>query len=411
MAGFAVALSPEFDPWSEGGVPPTYDAYREMLAAADASWTFEFARAAEHFLRAAHLDTTYTAAPANAAVVLALDHDCAVVDSLARRLAGGSRPSPAVERAQVAYATARCRDDAEAVRTASQAVLAVAPRSVGATVLAAIASWETQRPREALAILRRIDPEAMHLIGDRLAVYRDWEATFYHGLGLFAEQLATARAGLAQVAGNTHLELQETSALVALGRAEEAEGIATGWLSTRAPDERWSGQRAECVALQLRSHGHPATAQRVLDRIIAWYEAAGAADRAVTDDDFVCAWHLYSPYFYAGRWDEARGGYLRLLARDTGSVKAHAALGELAARRGDRRTAARLDAWLAQHTSRQLANAARARIAIRLGDRGRALDILREARARGVPLPDRDDPDLAPLRDDPAYLDLFRPRE
>jgi tetratricopeptide (TPR) repeat protein len=411
MAGFAVALSPEFDPWSEGSIPPTYDAYREMLTAADASWTFEFARAAEHFLRAARLDSTYTAASVNAAVALSLDHNCGAVDSVAGRLAAGRRPLPAVERAQVAYAMARCRGDAEAVRTAAQAVLAVAPRSVGATVLAAIASWETHRPREALTVLRRIDPAAMHLAGDRLAVYLDWEAIFYHDLGLFPEQLATARAGLAQVAGNPHLELQETSALVALGRAEEAEGIATGWLSTRAPDERWSGQRAECVALQLRSHGHPAAAQRVLDRVIAWYEAAGAANRAATDDDFVCAWHLYSPYFYAGRSVEARRGYERILRRDPQNVKAHAALGELAARRGDRREAVRQDAWLAHQTGEQLASAARARIAVALNERGRALDVLREAHARGLPLPARDDPDLTPLYDDPAYQELFRPRE
>ena len=410
MAGFAVAVSPEFDPWREGSVPPTYDAYRETLAAADASWTLDFSGAAEHYRRAASLDTTYTAALADAAVALALDGNCTAVDSLARRLQARSSPLPPAERSQVEYASATCRHDAEAVRTASQSALAAMPRSVGATVLAAIASWATNRPREALGILRRIDPQAMHLTGDRLAVYLDWEATFYHDLGLYAEELATARAGLSQVAGNPHLEVHQASALVSLGRPEEAEGLAVGWLSNRAPDDRWSGQRAECVALGLRSHGHPEAAQRVLDRIIAWYQAAGA-DSAATNDDYVCAWGLYSPYYYAGRWGEARRGYERLLVRDPGNIKAHAALGELAARRGDRRAAERLDAWLARRPDDQVASIARARIAMLLGDNARALSLLREGHARGLSLPDHNDPDFTPLRRDSAYQELFRPRE
>jgi tetratricopeptide (TPR) repeat protein len=416
MAGLAAAASPEFDPWREGSAPPTYDAYRETLVAADAGWTFDFGRAAEHYLRAASLDTTYTAALADAVVMLALDRNCEAVDSLAGRLRSRSRPLPTAERSQVAYASAACSGDAEAVRTASQAVLAAMPRSVGATVLAAIASWSTHRPREALGILRRIDPEAMHLTGNRLAVYLDWETIFYRELGLYAEALATARAGLSRVPGATHLELDEAIALVGLGRASEAEQLAVSWLSSRAPDDRWSGQRAECVALTLSWHGHPDAGDRVLEQIIAWYQAAAAdsvaaADSAAQDDSFVCAWRLYSPYFYAGRWDEARRSYQRLLARDPGSVKARAALGELAARRGDRRTAERLDAWLAGQRRDGLAAVARARIAMLLGDSARALRLLREAHARGLPRSDPSDPVFAPLLRDSAYQALYRPRE
>ena len=49
MAGFAIVLGPEFDTWKAASLPPTYEAYQEMLAARRDE--FDFAAAAEHYRR------------------------------------------------------------------------------------------------------------------------------------------------------------------------------------------------------------------------------------------------------------------------------------------------------------------------------------------------------------------------
>ena len=72
MAGLAVAVNPAFVPWQDPSVPPTYDAYREMLAADEAGWTFDFGVSADHLRRAAELDTTYVGARTTLVVALAL---------------------------------------------------------------------------------------------------------------------------------------------------------------------------------------------------------------------------------------------------------------------------------------------------------------------------------------------------
>src|SRR6185295_5142333 len=50
MAGFAVVLGSQFDSWKAASLPPTYDAYQEMLAGGQTE--FDFAAATEHFRRA-----------------------------------------------------------------------------------------------------------------------------------------------------------------------------------------------------------------------------------------------------------------------------------------------------------------------------------------------------------------------
>jgi hypothetical protein len=163
------------------------------------------------------------------------------------------------------------------------------------------------------------------------------------------------------------------------------------------------------VALELRAHGHPAESQRVFDRVVAWYGEAGIND--ATRDDFPCARPFFNSFYYTGRWDEARAGYEHLLAEDSASVKAHAALGALAVRRGDQAEAKRMDAWLALRTNPG-SSYARARLAALRGDRDEAVRLVRQALQHGL----RGlmflhlDPDFESLRDYPPYRELIRPK-
>jgi tetratricopeptide (TPR) repeat protein len=212
--------------------------------------------------------------------------------------------------------------------------------------------------------------------------------------------------------GDYHRELAvsgRTVALAGLGRAREAELDATRALPAQhTGDDPWPvPMGGECMALELQAHGYPEAARRVRERIIAWY---GPAINDATRDDTPCMAAYFSVFYYTGRWDAARAGYEHRLAEDSTSIKAHAALGALAVRRGDKAEADRMEAWLAAHEGARTTRA-RARMAALRGDRQRAVDLLREAfeqRLAGRMFLHLD-PDFASLRDFPAYRELLGP--
>ena len=118
----------------------------------------------------------------------------------------------------------------------------------------------------------------------------------------------------------------------------------------------------------------------------------------------------FSAFYYTGRWAEARAGYQHRLAEDTTDLKAHAALGALAVRRGDRAEADRMDAWLAAGRRTRRAAYARARLAALGGDRERAVPSLRQPStwASRYRMYLHLDPDFESLRDYPPYRELIR---
>jgi tetratricopeptide (TPR) repeat protein len=122
-------------------------------------------------------------------------------------------------------------------------------------------------------------------------------------------------------------------------------------------------------------------------------------------------WSHFNASYYAGRWDEARRAYQQRLAEDSTDVKAHAALGALAARRHDQREVDRMTAWLASR-SNPGAFQARARIAALLGNKEEAVQLLRESFDHGLEgkMFLHTDPDFESLLDFPPYRELIRPQ-
>jgi tetratricopeptide (TPR) repeat protein len=390
MAGLAMVLSSEFDTWQAASLPPTYEAYQEMLAAKRSG--FEFAEAAEHYARAAALDTTFTGAQTARAVMLWLSNQCVEVDSIVGRLEPKRHVLPAADLSQLDLAAASCRNDADGALRAVREALESVPRSLYFTILGSVVALEHLRPEESLEILQQLDVEKLGLSKNPL--YSDWLGMTYHMLGDYQREL--------DVSGHA-------GALAGLGRVAEAEREATQAL----PAQHTSGDpwpvpmSSECTALELQAHGYPEAARRVRERIIAWY---GRAINDATRDDSPCMAAYFSVFYYAGRWDAARAGYEHRLAEDSTSIKAHAALGALAVRRGDKAEADRMEAWLAAHEGARTSRA-RARMAALRGDRQRAVDLLREAfeqRLAGRMFLHLD-PDFESLRDLPAYRELLGP--
>jgi predicted Zn-dependent protease len=106
--------------------------------------------------------------------------------------------------------------------------------------------------------------------------------------------------------------------------------------------------------------------------------------------------------YEAGKFDQARKLYEQLFAEQPGSVEALGQMGTLAARRKDAVEANRISGILAAMSDRHLRRSPdvwRARIAAQLGERARAVELLREAFAGGLHygLWMHTDPDLASL--------------
>jgi len=412
MAGLAVAVSPGFVSWEDPSVPPTFDAYREMLAADEATWTFDFGVAADHLQRAAELDTSYVGARTTRAVALALAGECAEVSELEHGFDGRLTSLAPVQRAQLDWARASCHGDIEGEYQASRAALRVSPRSLGATILAATAAGQTNRPREALDILQRFDARKLELKGTHLAVYMNWLAGAYRGVGDYRSSLEVAREGLRNIPGYLHLEDDEAWALAALGDTTATDSLARGWLGRPPGDHAFPGQQVECLALQLRAYGHPASAARLMAAADRWF-IGHQIDQAGFYDQIPCLWEHFSPVYYLGDWARARDGYRRRLGHHgllQENIITHAALGAVAIRLGDRREAEMMDEWLSRQPSRGTASFARARLALLRGDRDEALRLLRRAYDEGHRKPDNIDPDFEPLRGDSAWRELYRPR-
>jgi len=128
--------------------------------------------------------------------------------------------------------------------------------------------------------------------------------------------------------------------------------------------------------------------------------------------------------YQAEQWEEAKAVFAALAAEHRDSIFYKARLGTLAARRGDRVTAQRIAEELRRletpylygnHTSRA------ARIIALLGDKERAVALLREAVAQGAGMGDvpdiygygfiyRHSMDLEPLRGYPPFEELIKPK-
>ena len=389
----AVFGTPGFEPWSAASIPPTYESYREVLAGSDAAWHFNFDDAAKHYRRAVALDSTYISAKTGLALALAEGDHCEETDSIAKLLERIRDRVPPGDRGGLDYALAHCRGDMAGALDASRAVIDAAPQSVGFRILASIMALELFRPREALALLKPLQPRQDQLTGTPRDMYWDWQKLAYHELGDYERELALDGDGTG-------------IAFAGLGRVADARRVGDRMLSNPNRDE----QGAQCLALELRAHGHVKDGQQLMDKVVAWYRAHPDVD-PLSPDHIPCLWRQLSALYDDGQWDEARGQYERLAREDSGSVSARAGLGALAARRGDRAEVAHIDKWLADRKGTLgVASYARARMAAILGDREKAVALLRLAFQRG--LNGRTyihiDPDFEPLRDYPPYQELMR---
>jgi len=413
--------------------PPTYAAYQTFVTAQGAFWRWFGGDALAGFQRAAALDSTFLTAAVWAAWVgtNTPPTGCSISDSVGRVLAPHRDELALLDRLLLDAALAECRGDYEAAWRIVQQEDASLTQPAHFQMIRALFARESGRPREAVQILSRLDPERDlgWLPDSGKVLYRRDLAVAYHALGDYRNELRIAR-DLTRRDPNRLASINlEIHALAGLGKASDVlDRVAQAWslppdplmlyrlgrLTTGRPVlVNTAGRLCYEAALELQAHGHPDAAREAADRAVTWYHAQRAEDQSQPEYRYSLARSLE----LVGRYEEADSLMQGLAAEDSSNVDYQGTLGVLAARRGEGARAQRTDQALAASSVPFLIGLNtyyRAQIAAVLGDRDRAVGLLRDAIAHGAAGDPwnrlHSEPAFGSLHDYPPFQELLRPK-
>jgi hypothetical protein len=398
---------------STAGQPPRYDAYLAFNTGVEIFYTGRNARAAlPYFQRAAALDSTYAlplvwAAWAHSGTALDQCDSTAVIAHRLTRM----HLTP-LEQMQMDRVMARCRGDLPAAYRLGRALSEALPRSDLMKEQLARDALDWARPGEAVTILEALDPDRGALSGR--ASYYNWLTNAYHLLDQHDRELAAARRARQRFPMNVATLRMELLALSALGRGREvSERLAE--IDAFPPDPiRQPAPVMREIALDLAVHGDTVGARTMLEHLLRWHASRPAPEQATEKLRFERA----QTYFAAGHADSARVITEQLHRARPQSEQYAGLLGALAARRGDRAEAGRIDRLLAsleRPLGRGQATYWRACMAALLGDHDRAVDLLARVLDAGYVYQVRYldvhiEPSFSALRTHPRFQALLRPR-
>jgi len=240
--------------------------------------------------------------------------------------------------------------------------------------------------------------------------YFRYLATAFHVLGEHERELAEARRGIAIYPDELYLRACEVRALASLGRLEDVDRVIAGSLALPSRFATPGGVMEE-AALELREHGHSEASLGIANQAVDWHRSRLAGE-ARSEANLRGLAHCL---LLAERWEEARSAYAELATQHPEDLSCKRYLGVLAALRGDRVEARRISEELRRIDRPYLfgeATYCRACIAAQLGEKGRAVELLRESFAQGkrYDLYLHRDIDLEPLHGYPPFEELIRPK-
>jgi tetratricopeptide (TPR) repeat protein len=413
--------------------PPNYAEYQAFVEGQNAQWSGDWwEEAAAQFRQAVRLDSTFLTASVWIAMAAGNGGPpgCAVADSVGRTLQPHRDRLTLLDRLQLDATLAGCRGDYEtASRILSQPAPALA-HSPQFQMYRALYTRFAGRPHEAVEILRRLDPERDlgWLPDSGKVLYRRDLAVPYHALGDYRSELRVAR-DLVRKAPNRLASINlESRALAGLGKTSDVlDRVERAWRLPSDPlmfyplaNLTWGrsalvntpGRLCYEAALELQAHGQPEAARTAAERAVSWYRAQPSEQRSQPEYCYTLARALE----LLGQYSEADSLIQALTAEDPGNVDYQGVLGVLAARRGNRAEAPPIDQALAGLSQPYLTGFPayyRAEIAAVLGDRERAVELLRDAIAHGAVDPWEhlhSEPAFAALHGYPPFDELLRPK-
>ena len=390
----------------EGGAAPTYEAYQEYMGGLELVGV-DNAGALERFKRALELDPTFIGPRLAIILNFSLDQEerarqVAILETQWARLSPADRQWVSAARALLAG-----RNE-EALQAAREATRLVPSSAAGNFQLALYAQGAGHAREAVLALSAPLDWKPVtERPGARGGFYFYNLAESLHLLGEHERELAEVRRGCAIHPDLLFLRTWEGQALAALGRLDEIDRVVDDGLAI-------AGNHAPMmlgVAVELLTHGHAEAARALARRAVTWHR-----ENPPSKGDESRRRVLGETLQVAEMWDEAQALYEQAAREHPDDLEYQAALGCLAARRGDRASALKISDRLGRVERPYLRgrpSLLRAGIAAHLGEKDRAAELLRSSLAQGIwyDIDLHNDLGLQPLHGYPPYEALAKPKE
>ena len=404
IAGAVLALTDTvFSTWSDGqSRPPGYAAHTEFMQGLDALVNQGARAAIPHLLRSMTIDPGFVHAKLwyleQADLVPA---EAVRIDSVRAALAATYRGMSPYDQAAVDRELAFLDGRLEDAYTAARRMVAIAPRSSEAMILLAQASMATRRFQEALRVLHRLGdaPVWLRPLGQR----RGWDLEAHRLLRDFDGGIAEWRQSVAEAPDDWRTCGSGIPLLAASGSEAAVDSLITACL--RIPDAPpFMGDPWVVAARNFRFGGHAQAADRAFEKVVAALKGLDEADPRRRP-------LLGLTYQELEDWPRA-DSILRSIGELNPRQRVNLAIA--AAHLRDSATVRETLQWLqGRERRRHGRDMDRAVIQVALGQHTEALASLRLAMEAGVA------PawsgwyvrsDLNPLRGDPRFEELIRPR-
>jgi tetratricopeptide (TPR) repeat protein/TolB-like protein len=367
-----------------GGVvtPPLYPAYQEYMTGCSFMGVDSKAVLA-HIERAVELDPEFWQAQIRLMAWYRLTGNADKADAMKHHLDDNQDKLGPADRLFIQYYDAILGGRTlEAYRKAREN-LALAPHDPTFRFGAASLALDLDRPREALECLGNLEDidwkTYVHWM--QMSWLLNAAAFSHHLLGEYEAELEVANLGRRHYPDLLNIRQDEVRALAALGRVADVDRVVTESLAIGSRTVT-PGDVMLTAAEELRAHGHLEDGRRIAVKAADWFGALTGDDARSVNARLSQIESLW----IAERWQEARALADAVEKQAPTNPYAGGYRAILAARSGDRTVANAADRALSEvRAVRAVGNAwwLRACIAAQLGDKDRAVSLLREAFAHG----------------------------
>ncbi len=392
-----------------GRRPPSFDAYQAYIRGFEHQRLIEYADALPFFRRAYELDSTWAQPLIRMRAALVNVGTVAQQDSVVNLLEGMWDYLTPYEQALTNSYRAFIDGETDEGIAAERRAAVLAPRSPAVYNLA-LRMKNRNRPREAVELLRTLDPE--HGWVRAFSGYWSVLAQSLHLLGEHKQELEVARRAFEQHPERGAAILQrQTEALAVLGRIEELNAILDQIESDH--DVRRVDSALVVPAEFLIAGGRLEAGRRVAERAIDWFESRPSQEPASRAHKESYGRAL----FLVEREEDARAVFDRLVDEYPNAMSARAFRAFVAADGGDTSQASRDADWFERHAPPSMGYRItpsywHAVISAALGEREQAVGLLRESYELGrIHYPyDRVRVEFVSLHDYPPFQELMRPK-